>query len=196
METTPALTTLKYSPYFIQTANIKAVKPLYQNEVFGILWDIDLCLLLEVKKQDGSTFDYQLNIRGTFKKDDSGRIIGWGSNFKIQKLFNNLSIVGLINSDGTIDDKGLQQLIGKDVFVLNYISGTKEDGRIKYQMYDAVAQDRESILSDFLKSVDRGYPRNYNPDVVLNEYMDTTVNQSSDVTAVKNSESEDDFLVF
>ena len=97
----PALISLKYSPYFIQTATIKAVKPIYTNEVFGITWDIDLCLLLEIRKQNGSTYDYHLNIRGTFKKDASGRIIGWGSNFKIQKLFNNLSVVGIVNADGT-----------------------------------------------------------------------------------------------
>ena len=54
METTPALISLKYSPYFIQAATIKAVQPLYQNEVFGITWDIDLCLLLEIRKQNGT----------------------------------------------------------------------------------------------------------------------------------------------
>ena len=46
METTPALLTIKYAPFFIQTASIKAVKPLYQNEVFGITWNVDLSLSL------------------------------------------------------------------------------------------------------------------------------------------------------
>ena len=195
METTPALLTIKYAPFFIQTASIKAVKPLYSNEVFGITWDIDLLLLLEVRKQNGSTYDYQLNIRGNFRKDSSGRIIGWGSNFKIQKLFNNLSAVGVINSDGSIDEKSLQQLIGKDIFVLNYISGTREDGRLKYQMYDAVALDRTTLLADFNKSVDSGYPRNYNPRVLLDEYTASSNNSSSNSNNdSQHSDDEDEFV--
>lgn len=196
METIPALLTVKYAPYFIQMATIKAVKPLYMNEVFGITWDIDLSLLLEIRKQNGSTYDYQLNIRGNFKKDSSGRIIGWGSNFKIQKLFNNLSAVGVVNSDGTIEDQSLQQLIGKDIFVLNYISGTKEDGRLKYQMYDAVALDRTTLLTDFNKSVDSGYPRNYNPRVLLDEYTASTAISSgngNNDSQYSDSDDEDEF---
>jgi len=195
METTPALISVKYSPYFVQTATIKAVKPLYLNEVFGITWDIDLSLLLEIRKQNGSTFNYQLNIRGNFKKDSSGRIIAWGSNFKIQKLFNNLSAVGVINSDGTIDEKCLQQLIGKEIFVLNYISGTKSDGRLKYQMYDAVALDRAALLSDFNKSLESGYPRNYNPGVLLEEFTSPTSNAPDNGNIDShNSDDEDEFI--
>ena len=180
METIPALISLKYSPYFIQTATIKAVKPLYQNEVFGITWDIDLCLLLEIRKQNGSTYDYQLNIRGSFKKDSAGRIIGWGSNFKIQKLFNNLSVVGIVNDDGTIEEKSLQQLIGKDIFVINYISGTKADGRIKYQIWDSVAEDRTILQGDFLKSTDKGYQKNFCPRILLEQYAESTNQTSTD----------------
>ena len=188
---TPALLTVKYAPYFVQTATIKAVKPLYSNEVFGILWDIDLSLLLEVRKQNGSTYDYQLNIRGCFKRDSSGRIIGWSSAFKIQKLFNNLSVVGIINSDGTIDEKSLEQLIGKEIYVLNYISGTKEDGRLKYQMWDTVAVDRTTLLSDFNSSLVNGYPRNYNPRVLLEEFTDISGHNNS-----KESETDEDEFDF
>jgi len=196
METIPALISIKYSPHFIQTATIKAVKPLYMNEVFGIVWDIDLSLLLEVKKQIGSTYDYQLNIRGNFKKDTSGRIIGWGSNFKIQKLFNNLSAVGVVNSDGTLETRSLEQLIGKDIFVLNYISGTKNDGRLKYQMWDTVAADRTTLLTDFNKSLDSGYPRNYNPRVLLDDFADTTIHSSGNNgndSKLSDSDDEDEF---
>jgi len=193
METTPALITLKYSPYFIQTATIKAVKPLYSNEVFGITWDIDLSLLLEIRKQNRDVYDYQLNIRGCFKKDASGRIIGWGSNFKIQKLFNNLSVVGIVNDDGTIEEKSLQQLIGKDIFVLNYISGKKEDGRIKYQLWDSVAEDRTILQGDFLKSTDKGYPKNFCPRILLEQYAETTTKTSEESNSdFKFADSDDD----
>ena len=197
MENLPALLTLKYAPYFIQTGTIKAVKPLYTNEVFGIVWDIDLCLLLEITKKNGSTYDFQLNIRGNFKKDSTGRIIGWGSAFKIQKLFTNLSAVGIINSDGTIDDKCLPKLIGKDIYVLNYVSGLKEDGSIKYQMYDAVAVDRESLIEDFQKSNDKGYPKNFNPRVLMEELSDSPDQLPDDSNSdSKVTDTDDEELFF
>lgn len=194
----PALLTLKYSPYFIQTATIKGIKPLYSNEVFGINWDIDLSLLLEIKKQNGSTYDFQLNIRGNFKRDSSNKIIGWGSAFKIQKLFNNLALIGSVNTDGSIDEKCLQQLIGKDIFVLNYVSGLKDDGSVRYQMYDAVAEDRPAIQNDFLKSTDRGYPKNFHPEVLMdkitNNQISTTKKSNSSSFTFDSDEFEDSFI--
>lgn len=192
MEPMPALLTLKYSPYFIQTATIKGVKPLYSNEVFGINWDIDLSLLLEIKKQNGSTYDFQLNIRGCFKKDSSGRIISWGSAFKIQKLFNNLSVVSSINSNGAIEENSLQQLIGKDIFVLNYVSGLKEDGSVRYQMYDAVAEDRPTIQNDFLKANESNYPRNYNPGVLMDKFANNQISNTKKSDS-SNFTFDDDF---
>ncbi|WP_448510004.1 hypothetical protein [Immundisolibacter sp.] len=196
----PALISLKYSPYFIQAATIKAVQPLYQNDVFGITWDIDLSLLLEIRKRDGSTYDYQLNIRGNFKRDASGRILSWGSAFKIQKLFSNLSLVGVVNYDGTIEERSLQQLIGKDIYVLNYISGIKDDGRLRYQMWDIVAADRVVLQGDFAKSNESGYPKNYNPKAILDEYAETSSNIPSDrnphfLNDEINDEDQDEFYL-
>jgi len=193
METIPALFTLKYSPYFIQTATIKAVKPLYLNEVFGITWDVDLSLLLEIKKQNGSSYDYQLNIRGCFKRDSSGRIIGWSSAFKIQKLFNNLSVIGIVNDNGTIEEKSLQQLLGKDIFVLNYVSGLKEDGRVKYQMWDIIAADRVTLQTEFLKSTDLGYPKNFHKEVIFDEVLDNQVSSKNESDSEIFSFDSDEF---
>ena len=196
METMPALLTIKYSPYFIQTATIKAVKPLYANEVFGINWDVDLSLLLEIKKQNGTTYDFQLNIRGNFKRDSSGKIIGWGSAFKIQKLFNNLLLVGSVNADGSIDEKCLQQLVGKDIFVLNYVSGLKDDGSVRYQMYDAIAEDRQTIQNDFLKSNDSGYPKNFHPEVLMDKLRDNQGSNTKESESNNFTFANDDFMEF
>ena len=120
MDTVPVLTSIKYMPYFIQRAIIKGVQPLYHNEVFGIMWDIDLALLLEVFKKDGTSYEYQLNVRGNFKRN-SGQIVGWGSLFKIQKIFQSLNIQGVVSSDGTIPQSSLDELINREIFVLSYI---------------------------------------------------------------------------
>ena len=104
-----------------------------------------------------------------------------------------LSVVGVVNHDGTIEEKSLQQLIGKDIFVLNYISGTKPDGRIKYQVYDAVAEDRTILQGDFLKSTDKGYPKNFCPRILLEQYAESTNQTSSDSNPdFKFADSDDD----
>ncbi len=169
MEKLPALYSISLLKYFIQKAIIKGVQVLYQNEVFGIIWDVDLSVLLEIYRKNGTTYEYQLNIRGCFKKDDSGKIIGWGSNFKIQKLFQSLKINGVVNSDGTISQSNLDALVNREVFALSYLSGKKEDGSNRYQMWDILSDSKESVDEDFQYSNDRGYPRNYKPDMLYEE---------------------------
>jgi hypothetical protein len=169
MEKLPALYSISLLKYFIQKAIIKGVQVLYSNEVFGILWDVDLNLLLEIYRKNGSTYEYQLNIRGCFKKDDSGKIIGWGSNFKIQKLFQCLKINGTVNSDGTISQNSLDALVNREVFSLSYISGKKEDGSNRYQMWDILSDSRDAVDEDFQNSNNKGYPRNYKPDMLYEE---------------------------
>ncbi len=162
-----ALVSFRYMPYFIQKAVIKGIQPLYNNEVYGIIWNLDLSVLLEIHKKDGSTYEYQLNIRCNFKRDHTDRIIGWGSAFKLQKLFQSLNVTGIILSDGTISQQSLDQLIGKEVFVLSYISGLKDDGSHRFQMWDLLSADRTSLEEDFKYSNERGYPRNYHPELIL-----------------------------
>ncbi len=168
MQELPALFSSSFMPYFVQKAIIKGVQVLYQNEVFGITWDVDLSLLLEIYRKNGSTYEYQLNIRGSFKKDHSEKITGWGSNFKIQKLFQCLNINGIVNTDGTISQNGLDALIESEVYALSYISGLKEDESHKYQMWDILSDSKTNLEDDFQYSNDRGYPRNFKPEYDIN----------------------------
>ena len=172
MDTIPVLTSIKYMPYFIQKAVIKGVQPLYHNEVFGITWDVDLALLLEVFKKDGTSYEYQLNIRCNFKKN-SDTIIGWGSAFKIQKIFQSLNIQGVVNSDGTIPQNCLDQLINREIFVLSYISGKRDDERNRYQVWDLLSNSREAIDSEFQFSVIKGYPKNYQPELLKENKLES-----------------------
>ena len=192
MQKLPALYSISFLPYFIQKAIIKGVQVLYQNEVFGIIWDVDLSLLLEIKKKNGSTYEYQLNIRGAFKKDHSGKIIGWGSNFKIQKLFQCLKINGTVSSDGKISQSSLDALVNREVFALSYLSGKKEDGSNRYQMWDILSDSRDSVDEDFQNSNDKGYPRNYKPEMLYEENKIQKTNPGSvDFDDGLNDDSDD-----
>jgi hypothetical protein len=179
MQKLPALYSIGFLPYFIQKAIIKGVQVLYANEVFGIIWDVDASILLEIYRKNGTTYEYQLNIRGTFKKDHSGKIIGWGSCFKIQKLFQCLKINGTVSSDGTISQSSLDALVNREVFALSYLSGTKEDGKNRYQMWDILSDSRDSLDDDFQYSNDRGYPKNYKPEMLYEENKVQATNPGS-----------------
>jgi len=149
-----------------------------------------------VYRKNGSTYEYQLNVRGNFKKDHSEKITGWGSNFKLQKLFQCLNINGIVNTDGTISQNSLDALIGNEVYALSYISGLKEDESHKYQMWDILSDSKTTLEEDFQYSNDRGYPKNYQPELLLEEnkiqksnpglanVIDDDFNDSSDDSAL------------
>jgi len=150
--------------YFIQKASIIGVKPTYNTEVFGIQWDVDLSILLEIVKRNGQSYNYTLNIKCCYQKDQDGSIVGWGSAFKLSKLFIVTGVEGTFNEDGTIPEELLERLIGKSIYVLSYITGLREDESLKYQMWDIVEKDRQSIISEFDSAQLKGYPRNYAPE--------------------------------
>lgn len=151
------------SSYYIQKAVIKGVQAAYNNEVFGIKWDIDLSVLLEVLKKNGGTYNYTMNIRVNFYRDAVGNVTGWGSAFKISRLFEKLNITGKLSREGVIPDSYLKELIGKEICVLFYRSGSRENGSSKFQAWDVVDVDKESLLSEFDFAQLRGYPKNFYP---------------------------------
>lgn len=179
-------------PYFIQQATIKGVKPTYNTEVFGIVWDVDLSILLEIIKRNGEPYNYTLNIRCNYQKDDTGIIVGWGSAFKLQKLFNVAGIEGRFNSDGTIPEELLKQLIGKSIYILSYISGLREDESLKYQSWDVVEKDRQSLIKEFESAQLKGYPRNYDPDA--RTLVKEQNNDNTTVTPATETNDNEEFI--
>ena len=117
-------------------------------------------------------------------------------NFKIRKLFQCLNINGIVNTDGTISQNSLDAFVGNEVFALSYISGLKEDESHKYQMWDILSDSRTTLEDDFQYSNDRGYPKNYQPELLLEDnkiqksnpglanVIDDEFNESSDDSAL------------
>ena len=147
--------------YFIQQATIRGIQATYNTEVFGIVWDIDLSILLDVEKKNGEIYIYTMNIRANYQRDDSGNITGFGSAFKVARLFERLGISGKINADGVIPEDYLQQVIGRNICVLFYRTGYREDGNVKFQAWDILDIDKNSLLAEFDAAQVKGYPRNY-----------------------------------
>ena len=126
-------------------------------------------LWVQLKLDVGQDFQPEFNVFGDFKRDDQTRqIADWGSAFKIKNLFTNLGITGELNDDGSIPEEMLKQLPGKEFFRLQYVSRIKDDGKPGYSDWtDQIeATDPKRLANAFFKSVDRGYPKNYRPDLL------------------------------
>jgi hypothetical protein len=127
--------------------------------------DVWLKLTLDV----GRSFQPTMDFFGEFKRDDQTReIIDWGSAFKVKNLLANLGIEGNLGEDGSLPKAMIEQLVGKEFYRLQYVSKLKENGKLQYSDWtDAVeTENPERLAKAFLKSVERGYPRNYSPDLV------------------------------
>lgn len=75
----------------------------------------------------------------------------------------------MANLDGTISKNNLIALTGNEVCALSYISSLKEDESHKYQMWDILSDNSINLEDDFQYSNDRGYPKNYQPELLLED---------------------------
>ncbi len=177
--------------FFIQHAVIRGMQATYNNEFFGIVWDIDLSILLDVTKKNGEIYPYTLNIRANFSRNNQEEIIGWGSAFKIARLFERLGIEGKLNQNATIPETCLEEGIGREIFVLFYRTGIKESGDSKFQAWDIIDIDRSSLLSEFDAAQLKGYPRNFLPATLKGLYKSTT-DEEGNIVGVLNEQHADD----
>jgi hypothetical protein len=126
-----------------------------------------------VPTKDGGSFQPSMILFGRFKRDESAKIVDWGSAFKLSHLLEKVgSWHGTLNNDGTIPDEALKCLIGKTCVVLQY--PIIKNGKKYMQNYQMVAalmewdsgQKKEIPGSTWLRSrffadVDKGYVQDY-----------------------------------
>jgi hypothetical protein len=86
----------------------------------------------------------------------------------------------------------LDRLIGKSIYVLSYITGLREDDSLKYQMWDVVEKDRQSIISEFNSALQKGYPRNYAPEV--SSLVKDQAEIDTTITLPKETDINEEFL--
>ncbi len=177
--------------YFIQHAVVRGIQATYENEFFGIVWDIDLSILLDVTKKNGEIYTYTMNIRANYSRNNQDDIIGWGSAFKIARMFERLNIEGKLNEDGTVPEACLEEVIGREIYVLFYRTGIKESGDSKFQAWDIVDIDRSSILAEFDQSQQKGYPRNFLPATLKGLYKTVTDDDGNSVGVLNDQQEEE-----
>ena len=128
--------------------------------------DVGIKLILEI----GREFKPEQIIAGIFKRDSaSGEVIGWGSGWLVRDALNRLGYSGPLNEGNTIPADALQPLVGKRFNRLSYISGQKSNGKPRYSDWNQIAtieEGAESLVSRFKRSLAKGYPKNYRPQIL------------------------------
>lgn len=190
---------------YINQANIIAAvdlsgKPTYQDNPESIR---DLAVELEL--DIGKEWTKKVIIKGNLKiNPKSPKIIDdWGSAFVVKDLFLKLGCFEDLDkaelndklkifSGKEIPDDLLVKLIGKSLYVLDYIKGLSDEGRPKYGTWNIVDTDEDKLAAAFKSSVAKGYPSNYKPELLSL----SSPNPSNGTTANNNEEipEEEDFI--
>ncbi len=134
-------------------------------------------------------------LKGDLRRDKN-RIVDWGSAFVVKDFFIKLGCFkGLIDEEikerirllekKQVPADFLVKAIKKKICILDYVKGISEEGKLKYSTWNIVDVDPEQLRNAFKKSVAKGFPLNYKPDL-----MDNAIDKNE---AVVSAPSDDDF---
>lgn len=98
--------------------------------------------------------------------------------------------------DFTIPQDELDSVVGKEIYILKYANDTYTDKnsgkeRISFQTWDYISKKgEEDLLEKFHKSLERGFPKDFNPD--LEDNYDNDEDASFDPSKFSDKKSEFD----
>ena len=176
-------------PYFVNEGEITHLedfsgKPPYDKSDYHP-WDIGLKVVVTFKKKNGGTYDGEFWLGGDIAKNEKGEWIGWANAWRLNKFLCEFGI--RVGEDGIpeIDQPGIpteiiSELQGKHVMLLRYVKkeNPERKGHYWYGKFNvlrylsspddssAYADVREELIGHFLKSVERGYPSDYSPEIL------------------------------
>jgi hypothetical protein len=160
---------------YINKATIISVEDISGEQLTYMKQPCDLGLRVTV--DIGRAFMPTMTFAGNFKIGDKG--IEWGNAFRVRNFIRNVLPHGAsLTEENKIPTEVLENLIGKEFYRLSYISGKKEDGKLKYAEWSEVGRPTgtpEELHVAFRRSLEKGYPKNYSPDALSqNELPDTS----------------------
>ena len=142
--------------------------------------DIGLKLHLDI----GRDFQPEFIIAGNFKRDPAtGEVTGWGGAFVVQDALARLGYAGNLTDENTIPVDVPPALIGKKLYRLSYVAGRRDNGKLRYSGWNQIGtldEGPEALAKRFKRSLTKGCPKNYQPDV-LGEPVPATVAQTEPV---------------
>lgn len=160
---------------YINKVKIISAEDISNQEIFGQRFDMAIETVLDI----GKDFFPVFTLYGNFKRDADVGITSWGTAFRIKNFFSKLGVRsnrGCFTDELTIPQEWLTEIIGKEFYKLSYVSGTKEEGGLKYSNWSEISTNTpEELKSRFLKSfTEKGYPKNYQPDLINSQQESLT----------------------
>ena len=135
--------------------------PFFDNPV-----DIGIKLTLNI----GRDFNPEMTIAGSFKRDpNTEEVVGWGSAFLVQEALLRLGYTENLEQGNRIHSHVFQEVVGKKFLKLAYVSGVRDNGKLRYYDWNQIAtleEGVENLVNRFRRSLAKGYPKNYRPDVL------------------------------
>ncbi len=152
-------------------------------------------LAIQIEFDISKSFTKKVILKGDLRRDKN-RIVDWGSAFVVKDFFIKLGCFkGLIDEEikerirllekKQVPADFLIKAIKKKICILDYVKGISEEGKLKYSTWNIVDVDPEQLRNAFKKSVAKGFPLNYKPDL-----MDNAIDKNEAVVAAP---SDDDF---
>ena len=161
--------TKKYmSGVFVNNVSVVSVKPIYggtewQNEKYKD--DVGLEIVIEI----GQSFQPTFYVGGRLKKDDFGEPVGLGSVRRVAEFFNAINVDVLMDDTGKLEEKNLESCVGKEFLRLSYVSGKKENNKLKYTDVQNVASansEKRDLVDTFKEHINNGWVKNYKPELM------------------------------
>jgi len=140
----------------------------------------DCSLHVKLTDTSGNDYTYNLFVNQNFKKDKAGVVTDLA-------FPDNLNLLYLhTGTDLNVSDKGdinLEELVGKQIAVINYLS----NGKYKKQTWQRVGSidDHEALNFEFSKSIKAGYPKDFIG------YGEQNMATAADVEATFNGNADD-----
>ena len=162
-------------------------------------------LAVEVEFNVGQPWNKKVMFSGNlkFKKDYPDEVEDWHSAFIVRELFQQTGcfdeltkdeiskrLVIFANKEIPVDF--LLKIRGKTVYIVSYVKGRSEDGKLRYSTWSLVDKDPDRLLEAFKVSISKGYPTNYKPEVLKESRTEELVSSPSNG---KPYDIDEDFVI-
>jgi hypothetical protein len=156
----------KHKGIFVNKATVKSVVDLSHQVLpfIGKAFDLAIKATFDI----GKSFDKEITIFGNFKRSADNQVESLGSAFKVGRFFETFGIKGDLTPTNDIPADWLTGAVGKECVVLDYLVAPKasDPTKGKYYSSDMIGVDADELVYDFLKGVQKGFPKNFNPDAL------------------------------
>ena len=153
---------------WVNNVTVVSVVPVYggtewQNEQYKD--DVGVNVVIEI----GQDFQPTFYVGGRLKKDDFGEIVGLGSVRRVAEFFNAIDVDVNMDDSMKLDETNLESCVGKEFMRLSYVSGKRDNGKLKYTDFQTVASaksEKRDLVSIFKDHINKAWIKNYRPEVM------------------------------